>query len=100
MAQASNLRARQKWLASGSITLGSIFVDKGAVKALEQRRSLLSVGIRRVQGKFAVGEVVQLKDEEEQIIGVAKVKLGAGEIVALVTSKNTVAAHADDIVLF
>ena len=100
MARPSNLRARQKWLASGSITLGSIFVDKGAVKALEQRRSLLSVGIRRVQGKFAVGEVVQLKDEEEQIIGVAKVKLGAGEIVALGTSKNTVAAHADDIVLF
>jgi glutamate 5-kinase len=100
MAKASNLRARQKWLASGSITLGSIFVDKGAAKALQQRRSLLSVGIRRVQGKFAAGEVVQLKDEEEQIIGVAKVKLGAGEVTARMMSKNTVAAHADDIVLF
>jgi glutamate 5-kinase len=32
-AQSSNLKARQKWLASGSITLGSIFLDKGAVKA-------------------------------------------------------------------
>ena len=96
----SNLRARQKWLASGSITLGSLFVDKGAVKALQQRRSLLSVGIRKVQGKFAEGEVVQLKDEEEQIIGVAKVKLSAGEVMARMTSKNTIAAHADDIVLF
>jgi glutamate 5-kinase len=96
----SNLRARQKWLASGSITLGSIFVDRGAVKALEQRRSLLSVGIRRVQGKFGAGEVVQLKDEEEQIIGVAKVKIGAGEVVAGLKRKNVVAAHADDIVLF
>jgi glutamate 5-kinase len=96
----SNLRARQKWLASGSITLGSIFVDRGAVKALEQRRSLLSVGIRRVQGKFGPGEVVQLKDEEEQIIGVAKVKISAGELVAGLKRKNVVAAHADDIVLF
>ena len=96
----SNLRARQKWLASGSITLGSIFVDRGAVKALEQRRSLLSVGIRRVQGKFGAGEVVQLKDEEEQIIGVAKVKMSAGEVVAGLKIKNVVAAHADDIVLF
>jgi glutamate 5-kinase len=96
----SNLRARQKWLASGSITLGSIFVDRGAVKALEQRRSLLSVGIRRVQGKFGVGEVVQLKNEEEQIIGVAKVKMSAGEVVAGLKRKNVVAAHADDIVLF
>jgi glutamate 5-kinase len=96
----SNLRARQKWLASGSITLGSLYLDRGAIRALERRHSLLSVGIRRVQGKFAPGEVVQLKDEEEQIIGVAKVKLGAGEMTAKLENKNTVAAHADDIVLF
>ena len=98
--QASNLKARQKWLASGSITIGSIFVDKGAARALGQRRSLLSVGIRKVHGKFSGGEVVQLMDEEENIIGVAKVKLGAGELLANLTSRNVVAAHADDIVIF
>src|SRR5882757_4554383 len=86
--QASNLKARQKWLASGSITFGSIFVDKGAVKALRLRRSLLTVGIHKVQGKFAAGEVVQLMDEEENIIGVAKVKLGAAEVTAGLTRKN------------
>jgi len=99
-AQASNLKARQKWLASGSITIGSIFVDKGAARALGQRRSLLSVGIRKMQGKFAGGEVVQLMDEEENIIGVAKVKLGVGELQANLAVKNVVAAHADDIVIF
>jgi glutamate 5-kinase len=96
----SNLRARQKWLASGSITLGSLTLDKGAVRALEQRHSLLSVGIRQLQGKFAAGEVVQLKNEEEQIIGVAKARLGVAEMAAKLKSKNTIAAHADDIVLF
>ncbi|HEY6901384.1 MAG TPA: glutamate 5-kinase [Puia sp.] len=96
----SNLKARQKWLASGSITLGSIFVDKGAARALEQRKSLLSVGIRSVQGKFVPGEVVQLKDEDSVIIGVAKVKMGATELSASLSSKNIMAAHADDIVLF
>jgi glutamate 5-kinase len=95
-ARPSNLKARQKWLASGSITFGSIFVDKGAAKALLQRRSLLTVGIRKLQGKFSAGEVVQLVDEEENIIGVAKARLGA-ESLAL---KNVVAAHADDIVIF
>ncbi|HLZ89516.1 MAG TPA: PUA domain-containing protein, partial [Puia sp.] len=100
MTRVSNLRARQKWLASGSITLGSLYLDKGAIRALEQRHSLLSVGIRRVQGKFAAGEVVQLKDEEEQIVGVAKVKLGVSEMTARLMNKNTIAAHADDIVLF
>ena len=100
VASASNLKARQKWLASGSITLGSIFVDKGAAKALEQRRSLLTVGIKKVMGKFAPGEVVQLKDEDSTIIGVAKMRMSATETLASLTSKNTIAAHADDIVLF
>jgi glutamate 5-kinase len=98
--QSSNLKARQKWLASGSITLGSIFVDKGAARALTLRKSLLSVGIRKVQGKFTPGEVVQLIDEEENIIGVAKAKMGAEEVAANLSRKNVVAAHADDIVIF
>jgi glutamate 5-kinase len=98
--QSSNLKARQKWLASGSITLGSIFVDKGAAKALTLRKSLLSVGIHKVQGKFTPGEVVQLIDEDENIIGVAKAKLGAAEVAANLKNKNIVAAHADDIVIF
>lgn len=99
-AQPSNLKARQKWLASGSITLGSLTVDKGAVKALNQRRSLLTVGISKVLGKFAPGEVVQLMDEEEKIIGVAKVKMGAAAITESLALKNVVTAHADDIVMF
>src|SRR3954452_12061810 len=78
--QPSNLKARQKWLASGSVTLGSISVDKGAAKALHQRRSLLTVGIKKVDGKFSASEVVQLMDDEENIIGVAKVKLDAKSI--------------------
>ena len=100
VAQTSNLRARQKWLASGSITLGGLFIDKGAIRALGQRRSLLTVGICRVQGKFDAGEVVQLKDEEGNIIGVAKVLLGAGGVTASLAIRNVMAAHADDIVLF
>lgn len=99
-AQSSNLKARQKWLASGSITLGSIFVDKGAAKALLQRRSLLTVGISSLQGKFVAGEVVQLMDEESTIIGVAKVKLSTQAIMDSVAKKNVIAAHADDIVIF
>lgn len=98
--QPSNLKARQKWLASGSITIGGILVDKGAEKALLNRKSLLTVGIKKVQGSFTSGEVVQLINEEEAIIGVAKVKLSAGEIKEQALKKNSVAAHADDIVVF
>jgi len=96
----SNLRARQKWLASGSVTLGTILVDKGAARALQDRKSLLTIGIRNAEGKFAEGEVVQIMDEEGLIVGVAKTKLSAPSILKQLAVKNVVAAHADDIVLF
>jgi glutamate 5-kinase len=96
----SNLKARQKWLASGSITIGSLQVDIGAEKALLNRKSLLAVGISSVKGTFSAGEVVQLINEEERIIGVAKVKLDATEMAKQLSAKNAVAAHADDIVIF
>lgn len=98
--QKSNLGARQKWLASGSVTLGAIHVDKGAAKALQNRKSLLTVGISGADGKFVAGEVIQLMDEEGAILGVAKTKLDAASIKAQLRSKNVIAAHADDIVLF
>jgi len=96
----SNLRARQKWLASGSVTLGSIHVDKGAAKALAGRKSLLTVGIKNAMGNFVAGEVIQLMDEEGEILGVAKTRLDADQIRLQLTAKSVIAAHADDIVLF
>jgi glutamate 5-kinase len=98
-AQRSNLKARQKWLASGSITIGSIEVDKGAAKALVNRKSLLTIGIKKVNGQFSAGEVIQVVSEEGTIIGVAKAKLGAEQINQHLSQKNIIAAHADDIVI-
>lgn len=100
LAQTSNLKARQKWLASGSVTLGSLQLDKGATKAVCLRKSLLTIGITSVKGKFEQGEVVQLMDEEENIVGVAMVKIHSKDIISQLQSKNVLAAHADDIVIF
>ncbi|RTL59847.1 MAG: glutamate 5-kinase [Sphingobacteriales bacterium] len=99
-AKKSNLKARQKWLASGSITIGSIEVDKGAAKALQNRKSLLTVGIKNVNGSFDIGEVVQLVNDEGAIMGVAKTKISATDINKSLNQKNIIAAHADDIVIF
>lgn len=99
-AKKSNLKARQKWLASGSITLGSLQLDSGAEKALYDRKSLLTIGVKKVTGTFTAGEVVQLINEEETIIGVAKVRLDALQMAAQLSTKNALAAHSDDIVLF
>lgn len=99
-AQKSNVKARNKWLASGSITIGSLQIDAGAEKALQTRKSLLTVGIKAISGSFAAGEVVQIINDQKNIIGVAKVKSDATEMGNQLVQKNIVAAHSDDIVLF
>lgn len=95
----SNLKNRQKWLASGSITLGAITLDKGAAKAVKERKSLLTVGITGIEGSFAAGEVVQIMNDSAEIIGVAKTKLNSTELEKQLKVKNIIAAHANDIVL-
>lgn len=58
------------------------------------------MGIKEVKGTFMTGEVVQFMNKEGEILGVAKSKLSSAELVAQPVVRNTVAAHADDIVLF
>lgn len=98
--QRSNIKARHRWLASGSITLGELVVDAGAELALSKRNSLLAVGVKKVQGSFGAGEVVQLRSEAGSIIGVAKVKMDATELQSRLSEKGAQVAHADDIVMF
>ena len=97
-AKSSTLNERQKWLASGSITIGSIEVDEGAYKALQQRKSLLLVGVTKINGTFSAGEVVQLTIPNGGIIGVAKMRFSASELTT--KRKNMMVAHADNIVIF
>ncbi|MCG7858983.1 glutamate 5-kinase, partial [Flavihumibacter sediminis] len=68
--------------------------------ALMNRKSLLTLGITKVEGKFVEGEVIQLMEEDNTILGVAKAKLDAAAMETHRASKNIIAAHADDIVLF
>lgn len=96
----STLKERQKWLASGSVTIGSVQVDAGANEALRRRKSLLTIGVIKVQRSFSAGEVVELVNEKGEVTGVAKMKLSAAELNLKKGEKNVVAAHADDIVIF
>jgi glutamate 5-kinase len=97
-ARPSTLNERQKWLASGSITIGSIEIDEGAYKALQQRKSLLLVGVTKIEGAFGAGEVVQLIVPNGEIVGVAKMRFSASDLT--LKRKNMMIAHADNIVVF
>lgn len=97
--QTTNLPARKKWLASGSLVRGRIQVDAGASKALQKRHSLLAVGISNVISPFENGEIIEILDEENNVIAVAESKIDSVVLTNGSSLKNLEVAHADHIVL-
>ena len=95
--QQSSLSSRKKWLASGSLVSGRIQIDAGAYKALQNRHSLLAVGIKMVLSPFENGEIIEILDENNNAVAVAKVKIASTLLSG--TLKNLEVAHADNIVL-
>jgi glutamate 5-kinase len=91
--------ARQKWLASGSLVIGSIVVDDGAQKALLKRKSLLVVGIKAIQAAFEEGEAFELLDENGNAFAVARARISSKVLQKNLKQQNLILAHADDIVL-
>jgi glutamate 5-kinase len=53
-----------------------------------------------VQRPFSEGEVVEIVNGNNEIVGVAKMKLSSAALAAKHTQRNVLAAHADDIVIF
>ncbi|MFY9158655.1 glutamate 5-kinase [Aquirufa ecclesiirivi] len=97
-AQEASLNARQKWLATGSLIRGKAVLDKGAVKAVSQRKSLLSVGVLEFLGDFEKGEVIELLDVNKKPIAIARARCSKSELTASAGSMEV--ANADDIVLW
>jgi glutamate 5-kinase len=55
--------SREQWLRYGTVGHGKIIVDAGAVKALQNRKSLLPMGVLAVKGKFDRLDIVDICDE-------------------------------------
>lgn len=99
LAQQRNLPARKKWLASGSLVSGRIQIDAGACKALSKRRSLLAVGIKRIVTGFEDGEIIEIVDENDNAVAVAKAKISSKVLDGNLKVQNLEVAHTNDIVL-
>ncbi|MBP6619022.1 MAG: glutamate 5-kinase [Leadbetterella sp.] len=97
--QEANLSAKNKWIASGAISVGSVIIDKGASKALMSRKSLLAVGIISFEGEFESGELVEIVDENKQILAVGKAKISSAILQENLKVQNLIFVHADDMVL-
>ena len=76
--------ARKQWLGSRLRVRGKLFLDAGACRVLrEQGRSLLPVGVLRVEGEFARGELVSCVDPEGHEIARGLSNYSAQEVAAI-----------------
>jgi glutamate 5-kinase len=55
--------ARKRWIAGSLAPLGALVVDAGATRALQRGSSLLPAGVRSVEGVFARGDPISVRDE-------------------------------------
>ena len=61
----NRVETRKKWIAFGSAVQGKIYIDLGARKAMvKEGKSLLPIGITRVEGLFEVGHTVSIIDPD------------------------------------
>lgn len=70
----SPLSQRARWILNNTHQ-GSIYVDDGARTALLNHKSLLAIGISKVEGTWQAGEVVQIVDSSNHSFAKAEVSM-------------------------
>jgi glutamate 5-kinase len=63
------IQARKVWIGGTLEPKGAVTVDAGAARALAGGKSLLPAGVTRVEGVFARGDCVAIRDEQGAEIG-------------------------------
>jgi glutamate 5-kinase len=76
--------ARKKWIAGSLEPRGSLRLDEGAVRALAAGKSLLPAGVVRIEGDFARGDCVLIRDAAGAEIGRGLVGYDANEAAQII----------------
>jgi len=62
----SKLDARKQWIIGSIAPKGEVIIDEGAVKAINNGKSLLPAGVRKINGIFEKGDHILIKDESSK----------------------------------
>lgn len=77
-------KARKTWLEFASRPSGTLFIDDGATSALVRHgRSLLSVGVKRVDGDFSAGSPIDIRNVDSALVGRGLASYSSAEIAAI-----------------
>ena len=90
------LASRKRWIAFFQRPSGALVVDDGAKAALcDGTKSLLAKGIVAVEGEFARGDVVGIRDKKEVEFARGMTKVSSAEL----ATATGVVVHHDDLVI-
>ena len=84
----SHLSERKKRLLIGTVSESRITVDQGAKKALEDKNSLLAVGLRGIKGDFMKGDFVNIIDKKGEVFAFGVVNYGSKELMPLLSLRD------------
>ena len=71
--------SRKKWIAGSLEPKGVVRIDSGAAKALVSGKSLLPAGVKGIEGSFARGDCVLIRNPDGGEIGRGLIAYDAGE---------------------
>ena len=99
-AKEESLGSKERWMAFSAKTKGQIIVDDGAKRAVENKKSLLSVGVVGLEGNFDRADIVSIRDKGGVEFARGKVRLSAKELDRVKGARHDKEViHRDDIVL-
>ncbi len=80
LADTSRLAARKQWLAGQLKSRGNVYLDQGAVTALQQTgKSLLAVGVTKIEGDFQQGDMVSCLNASGRVIAKGLINYASNE---------------------
>ncbi|MCS7084216.1 MAG: glutamate 5-kinase [Aquificaceae bacterium] len=105
------LKGRKSSLALYQETKGALQIDSGAYRAIKDGKSLLAVGIKKVEGSFKRGDMVVIYSPEGYIAGKGKVNFSSedikkvinkkgSEVKRILNSQKEEVIHADNLAVF
>jgi len=102
--QAKKVTGFRQWLLLGAQGGGAIQIDRGAFKALQNKKSLLAVGVKKVLGEFKAKDVINIFDEKMLKVAAGVSNYSSKELQNALDKKDKKnlkeVVHCDNIVIF
>ena len=88
------IRGRKKWIAFFHRSQGTLIIDEGARLAVEEKgKSLLPIGIRKIEGKFNMGDLVQVRSTNNALVARGLVEYSSQDLEKIKGHKTSAIAH-------